>query len=259
MHKPSATVLSVAERLALELKDMGLGHDDAGFYSDPLGGRYRTVGRWRFQPGHPFRICVYTDVYTGGRHDCWVAFGSPDPSPVELIKDERPVGSFVEFGSGNWDGKWESLTSDQRKQLEHASFIVVEDWRPKGWVWFGRYFASDRGDDAIAFLHEIVQKPRRSTKPAKSDGKTEKPGQVKLRIGQAGFRSEVEERWGHKCALTGIGVACGARRRAHHLVGKGQEAPVVTRQRDLAGHARPSSLRKWTPVLRRRRGSEDPT
>ena len=206
MKNPSSRVVSFADRLADELRILSLHHDDRRFYDDPLGGKYRTVGRWNLQPRYPLWICVYADDYFDARHDCWIGFGAKNPPSVELLKKDLRAGSFVELLPHDWEAGWESLSTERQDALFRTSFTVFEDWRPRGWTWIGRYFRSEQIDGAIEFLKQMIKRPRSESRSFKDDRKTEALGKTKLRIGQDDFRTELIERWGRACALTGCDV-----------------------------------------------------
>jgi hypothetical protein len=199
-------VVSFADRLADELRILSLYYDDPKFYDDPLGGKYRTIGRWNLQPRYPLSICVYAGDYFESRHDCWVGFGARNAPSVELVKKEMSAGSFVELSLEDWKAGWNSLDKARQDALTRTSFTVFEDWRPRGWTWLGRYFRSDQIDEAIEFLQKVIRRPRSGSIASDDDRKTEASGKTKVRIGQGDFRSEVVERWGRACALTGFDV-----------------------------------------------------
>jgi hypothetical protein len=207
MTSPSLSVRSFADDLAYQLRVLRLGYDDPRFYPDPLVGKCRTIGRWRFQPRQPLWICVYTGSYFQGRSDCWVGFGARNPSSVELLKSDFSAGTYVELASDDWTVPWSAVDNERKEALVRTAFTAFEDWRASGgWVWFGRYFKSDQSKEATAFLRSVIQKPRSSVRSSETDRETETTGNKKIRIGQDDFRSEQLERWGRTCALTGCGV-----------------------------------------------------
>lgn len=207
MKSPSRSVMSFADRLADELRILSLYYDDPEFYDDLDGEKYRTIGHWNLQPRYPLSICVYAGDYFDGRHDCWVGFGAKNASPVEFVKRERSASSYVKLSLEEWKAGWSTLDKAKQDALSRTSFTVFEDWRPRGgWIWLGRYFKSDQTDEAIEFLKRVIQKPRSGAIIPDDDRRTETSGKTKVRIGQDDFRTEVIERWGRACALTGTDV-----------------------------------------------------
>lgn len=205
MKSPSRSVISFADRLGDELRILGLYHDDAAFYDDLEAGKYRTVGQWTLHPRYPLSICVYASSFET-KLDCWVGFGARNPLPVELLKKEMS-GSFVELTLDELNAGWSSLNKARQDELSRAAFTVLEDWRPRGGnIWLARYFRSDQIDEATEFLRQIIKKTRSSSSTSNAARKTEASAKAKVRIGQGDFRTEVIERWGRTCALTGSDV-----------------------------------------------------
>jgi hypothetical protein len=126
------------------------------------------------------------------RNPISVGFGAKDPSSVELIKDGFEADAFVELSPEEWDGSWESTDRSKTASLVRTSFTVFEDWRPQGWVWFGRYFKSEQTSQAIAFLRSVIEKPRSSSHSPDSKRDTEADRKAKQRIGQGDFKSEAQ-------------------------------------------------------------------
>jgi putative restriction endonuclease len=64
-----------------------------------------------------------------------------------------------------------------------------------------------RNDDLIAFLGKgrYMLLSEDASAPTEAEIRTEVERQVRARIGQAGFRRDVMERWGGRCPLTDIG------------------------------------------------------
>jgi hypothetical protein len=205
-NMPSKSVKSFADQLVAELDVMGLSDDERVFVEDPLGGSCRTLGRWNVQRGCALSICVYEDSYFGGSRNCWVGFGAKDSLSVEAVKGNSAEESFVELRPKDWTIKWELANSDKKAALKRTSFTVYEDWRPRGWVWFGRYFRDDQARQAIAFLREVIYAPRSDSHSSNNSRKTEGVTESKTRLGQGDFRSKVIELWGRRCALTGCRV-----------------------------------------------------
>lgn len=77
-------IKSFADALAAELRIMGLNGDEKVFTKDPLGGRRRTLARWKVDPGPAVYVAVYSDSYFDGSHRCWAGFGARRPSSLSI-------------------------------------------------------------------------------------------------------------------------------------------------------------------------------
>ncbi|MEY9120496.1 hypothetical protein ABH994_008096 [Bradyrhizobium yuanmingense] len=84
---PSKSVKAFADKLATELRLMGLRDDEGRFTRDPLGGTCRRLAQWRPKRSVLLSICIYEDKYFDGSHNRYVGFGSKGVSSVESIKN----------------------------------------------------------------------------------------------------------------------------------------------------------------------------
>ena len=198
----SKCIRSFADQLAAELRVMGLSGDERVFAPDSLGESCRTLASWKVQRGCELSICVFADSYFGGSHNCWIGFGAKEPSSVETIKVNAAARSFVELRSNDFTATWELADEGKKAALRRTLFTAYEDWRPVGWVWFGRYCRDDQADQAIAFLRNVIYATRSNPHSSNSSRNTEGLTRSKTRFGQDEFRNEVLELWGRKCALT---------------------------------------------------------
>jgi hypothetical protein len=202
---PSKPIKEFANRLADELRVMGLRYGDDGYYPDNLGGQYRTLARWRVRHPHELYILFYTERYFGGSRPAYLGFASKTEEPVDFLIRPIAQSSYVKLTPEHWSG-WDVPDERLKKNLERASYKVREDWRPRGWVLYGQYFGSDELDRALKFLREVIYEPRERPIADKSDRNTEGLGEVKTRRGQGDFRAEVIELWGRRCAITGCRI-----------------------------------------------------
>ena len=101
-----------------------------------------------------------------------------------MVKNGFDADAFVELSPEEWDGDWDSTDANKTAALVRTSFTVFEDWRPQGWVWFGRYFKTDQTSEAITFLRAIIEKARSSSHSSNNKRETEAIGKAKQRIGQ---------------------------------------------------------------------------
>lgn len=191
-----------ADGVAAELRIMGMGYSDTSFWDDPLGGQYRTLAGWKIRHSHKLHISFYTDRYFGGGRTAYVGFGSKDAAAVELLTDQAASGSYVRLTPNDWAKDWDVVDGQLKDRVKAAAFTVHEDWRPRGWVWFGRYLKPDALNEASIFVRTVIYAQRDRPFSDKSSLPTEGVGKVKTRRGQAGFRDEVIELWGRHCALT---------------------------------------------------------
>ncbi|WP_315827850.1 HNH endonuclease [Bradyrhizobium sp. SZCCHNG3015] len=197
---------NLADKIAWKLRFDGLYGDTKVFEPDFLGGVCRRLARWKLRPPQFIDIYVYQENFFDGRFGCWVGFGSTKPFSLEPIIKSVPADSFVTLAPGDWNAQWQVADKSKIEALERTNFTTYEDWLPKGWAWFGRYFRSDQVEDAIAFVDYVISREREALAPARKSGQTEGQGVSKIRRGQDAFRSEVLELWGRKCALTGCRV-----------------------------------------------------